>query len=305
MSALWTAHDAAVAVGAPRLREAAWSADGVSIDSRNIAPRDLFVALKGPRFDGHDFVEAALSSGAAAAMVDRALPSVDPARLLAVPDTQVGLEALAVAARGRCKGRIVAVTGSVGKTGTKEALAKVLGEQGPTHASAGNLNNQIGTPLSLARLPADARFGVFELGMNHAGEIAPLSRMVRPHVAIITTVEAVHLEYFAGIEGIADAKAEIFEGMDGDGTAILPRDNPPISRGSRALRRAVLDRYGASARITKAPRRASFRRRCGPTVRRAEADDFGPPRRVHSAIAGAASDSERAGGSAGRRRRRW
>jgi UDP-N-acetylmuramoyl-tripeptide--D-alanyl-D-alanine ligase len=236
MSALWTARDAAAATGAILAAGADWSADGVSIDTRAIARRDLFVALKGPRFDGHDFVAAALSSGAAAAMVDHVLPSVDPARLLAVADTQAGLEALAAAARARSGARVAAVTGSVGKTGTKEALAKVLGEQGPTHASVGNLNNHIGTPLSLARMPAATRFAVFELGMNHAGEISPLSSLVRPNAAIVTTVEAAHLEYFDGVEGIADAKAEIFDGMGPDGTAILNRDNPQFDRLARRAR---------------------------------------------------------------------
>ncbi len=258
MSALWTAEEAARATGAVLAAGADWAADGVSIDTRAIRQRDLFVALKGPRFDGHDFVAGALSDGAAAAMVDRPLPSIDPARLLAVKDTQTGLEALARAARARSKARIAAVTGSVGKTGTKEALAKVLGEQGATHASVGNLNNHIGTPLSLARMPAASRFAVFELGMNHAGEIAPLSRMVRPHAAIITTVEAVHLEYFTGIEGIADAKAEIFDGMDADGAAILNRDNPLFDRLARRARALGLGRVwsfgesGDEARLVSA-----------------------------------------------------
>ncbi|HEX4504658.1 MAG TPA: UDP-N-acetylmuramoylalanyl-D-glutamyl-2,6-diaminopimelate--D-alanyl-D-alanine ligase [Alphaproteobacteria bacterium] len=234
MTAIWTAAEAADATGAKPAPGAGWAASGVSIDTRAVAANDLFVALKGPRFDGHDFVAAALSSGAAAAMVDRPISGADPARLLAVPDTMAGLEALAIAARARSQARIVAVTGSVGKTGTKEALATLLGAQGRTHASTGNLNNQIGMPLSLARMPATAEFGVFEIGMNHAGEIAPLSAMLRPHVAIITNVEAVHLEYFANVEGIADAKAEIFTGLDADGTAILNHDNPHFGRLTQA-----------------------------------------------------------------------
>jgi UDP-N-acetylmuramoyl-tripeptide--D-alanyl-D-alanine ligase len=234
MTALWTAQEAALATGGSIAANADWNVRGVSIDTRTVAPDDLFVALKGPRFDGHDFVESALKDGAAAAMVDRPLPHTDPARLLAVPDTQAGLEALARAARDRSQAKIVAVTGSVGKTGTKEALAALLSAQGTTHASSGNLNNQIGLPLSLARMPAASRFGVFEIGMNHAGEIAPLSAILRPHVAIITTVEAVHLEYFANVEAIADAKAEIFTGLDRDGVAILNRDNPQFARLSAA-----------------------------------------------------------------------
>ena len=230
MTALWTAGEAALATGGTVAADSSWIAHGVSIDTRAVVPHDLFVALKGPRFDGHDFVETALSSGAAAAMVDRPMPNADPARLLAVPDTQAGLESLALAARARSAAKIVAVTGSVGKTGTKEALAAVLATQGATHASTGNLNNQIGMPLSLARMPAATAFGVFEIGMNHAGEIAPLSAMLRPHAAIITNVEAVHLEYFADVGAIADAKAEIFAGMDSQGTAILNRDNPHFAR---------------------------------------------------------------------------
>jgi UDP-N-acetylmuramoyl-tripeptide--D-alanyl-D-alanine ligase len=230
MTALWTAAEAAIATGATPVPGANWTARGVSIDTRAVAPADLFVALKGPRFDGHDFVAAALSSGAAAAMVDRPMPGADQTRLLAVPYTMAGLEALAVAARARSNAKIVAVTGSVGKTGTKEALAALLTAQGPTHASSGNLNNQIGMPLSLARMPATAAFGIFEIGMNHAGEIAPLSAMLRPHVAIVTNVEAVHLEFFPNVEAIADAKAEIFAGLDSDGVAVLNRDNPHFAR---------------------------------------------------------------------------
>jgi UDP-N-acetylmuramoyl-tripeptide--D-alanyl-D-alanine ligase len=230
VTALWTAAEAAIATGATPAPGAGWSASGVSIDTRAVAANDLFVALKGSRFDGHDFVTAALSGGAAAAMVDRPVSGADPARLLAVPDTMAGLAALAAAARARSTAKIVAVTGSVGKTGTKEALASLLGAQGRTHASTGNLNNHIGMPLSLARMPAAVEFGVFEVGMNHAGEIAPLSAMLRPHVAVITNVEAVHLEHFPNVEAIADAKAEIFTGLNADGTAILNRDNPHFAR---------------------------------------------------------------------------
>jgi UDP-N-acetylmuramoyl-tripeptide--D-alanyl-D-alanine ligase len=259
MTALWTAAEATVATGARPTPGAAWTASGISIDTRAVAVNDLFVALKGPRFDGHDFVTAALSNGAAAAMVDRPISGADPARLLAVPNTMAGLEALAIAARSRSKSRIVAVTGSVGKTGTKEALATLLGGLGRTHASTGNLNNQIGMPLSLARMPASAEFGVFEIGMNHAGEIAPLSAMLRPHVAVITNVEAVHLEYFPNVEAIADAKAEIFTGLDADGTAILNRDNPYFAHLAEAAKARGIGRIwgfgeaaGAEGRLLSA-----------------------------------------------------
>ena len=219
--ALWTSAEAAAATGGRNSGN--WVASGVSIDSRSIDYGELFIALRGPNFDGHDFVAAAFKAGAAAALVERDLSVGAP--LLIVDDTLAGLSKLAAAARRRVGAGIVAVTGSVGKTGTKEALKAVLAEQGSTHASGGSLNNQWGVPLSVARMPADAAFGVFEIGMNHAGEITPLVRLVRPHVAVITTVEAVHLEFFDSIRAIADAKAEIFLGLEPGGTAVLNRDN--------------------------------------------------------------------------------
>jgi UDP-N-acetylmuramoyl-tripeptide--D-alanyl-D-alanine ligase len=223
--ALWTASEAAAATGGRAPLD--WVASGVSIDSRNVDYGDLFVALKGPRFDGHDFAAAALAAGAAAAMVSRipeGLPAGAP--LLVVDDTLAALSRLAGAARQRAAARIIAVTGSVGKTGTKEALRLCLGEQGATHASEGSFNNLWGVPLSLARMPAQTQYGVFEIGMNHAGEITPLTRLVRPHVTVITTVEAVHMEHFPTVRAIADAKAEIFLGLEPGGAAVLNRDNP-------------------------------------------------------------------------------
>ena len=264
MTALWTAAEAVIATGATPVPGANWTARGVSIDTRAVAPADLFVALKGPRFDGHDFVAAALSNGAAAAMVDRPMPDADQTRLLAVSDTMAGLEALAIGARARSHAKIIAVTGSVGKTGTKEALAALLSAQGPTHASSGNLNNQIGMPLSLARMPTTTQFGVFEIGMNHAGEIAPLSAMLRPHVAIITNVEAVHLEHFPDVEAIADAKAEIFTGLDADGVAILNSDNCHFARLAAAAKARGVGKVwgfgeaaGAEGRLVSADLEAS------------------------------------------------
>ena len=196
-----------------------------SIRARS-APGDLFVAIRGPRLDGHDFLDQAFANGAAAALVSR-IPrgQGDAHPLMIVEDTYSGLKQLACAARRRARAKCVAVTGSVGKTSTKEALAAALAPSGPVAATYGNLNNLWGVPLSLARMPAHAAFGVFEIGMNHAGEITPLVRMVRPEVAIITTVEAVHLEFFDSVEGIAHAKAEIFDGLRPDGTAVLNRDN--------------------------------------------------------------------------------
>lgn len=230
---LWTAEEAAAATdGAlPVGGGARWTAHGVTIDSRSIQPGDLFVALAGEKTDGHQFVEAALKAGAAAAVVSRPVPGLgSDAPLLTVADTTDALAALGSFARLRSTARIAAVTGSVGKTGTKEALRQILSDQGPTTATIGNLNNHYGVPLSLARLPSSSRFGVFEVGMNHAGEIAPLSTRIKPHVALISSVDAVHLEFFESVEGIADAKAEIFAGMGPSGTAVLPRDNPHFPR---------------------------------------------------------------------------
>ncbi len=232
---LWTAEQAMAATGGAC--DASFQAHGVSIDSRSTEPGDLFVALRGPHFDGHDFVAAALARGAAAAVVDRAPADVGAgAPLVKVGDTFAALNDLGAAARARGRARIAAVTGSVGKTGTKEALRLVLSRQGRTAASAGSLNNHWGLPLSLARMAGDERFGVFEMGMNHPGEIAPLSLLARPHVALIVNVEAVHSAFFGGIEDIADAKAEIFTGLETGGIAVLNRDNRQYGRLAAAAR---------------------------------------------------------------------
>ena len=226
---LWTSAEAAAATGghAPE----PWSASGISIDSRSVEEGDLFVALAGPNHDGHDFVEAAFERAAAAAMVSRRPERRTPgAPLLLVVDTFEGLRTLAARACERSAARIVAITGSVGKTGTKELLAGALAGCSPTHASAGNLNNHIGVPLSLARLPQGAAYGVFEVGMNHPGEIAPLSRLIHPHVALITTIAPAHTEAFSGLDAVADEKAEIFRGLRQGGTAVLNRDNAYFAR---------------------------------------------------------------------------
>lgn len=235
MTALWNAIEAAAATRG-RITTP-WTATGVSIDTRTLAPGDIFVALKGPNFDGHDFCFEALEKGAAALLVDRipiGLPAQAP--ILEVPDVMRGLTDLATTARARSAAKAIGVTGSVGKTGTKEALRLVLSRQGATHATEGNLNNHWGLPLTLARLPRDAAFAVLEMGMNHPGEITPLSVLARPHVAVITTVEAVHSAFFASTEQIADAKAEIFAGMATGGTAVLNRDNPHFERLAAAAR---------------------------------------------------------------------
>jgi len=226
---LWTADEAVKATGGHATSE--WTARRVSIDSRTAQSGDLFVALNGPHFDGHDFIAGALKGGASAAVVHRMTETLSgDAPLLLFNDTMLALEAVGNAARARTKAKFIAVTGSVGKTSTKEALRLALATAGNTYATTGNLNNQWGVPLSLANMPRNSRFGVFELGMNHAGEIGPLSRQVRPEIAIVTTVAPAHLEFFASVEAIADAKAEIFEGMPKDGIAILNRDDGHFAR---------------------------------------------------------------------------
>ena len=241
MTALWIASDIVAATGGKATRD--FRAAGVSIDSRTVMPGDLFIALEGPNFDGHDFVANAFANGAAAALVAR-IPSglAADAPLLVVADTLAALTALGRAARQRSVARIVAVTGSVGKTGTKEALRLALSGQGLTHASVGSFNNQWGVPLSLARMPREAAFGIFELGMNHEGELAALSPIARPHVALITTIEAVHLGYFPSLEAIADAKAEIFDGIEPGGAAVLNRDNTYFVRLAKAAERRGITR---------------------------------------------------------------
>ncbi len=236
-SYLWTSASAMSATGGRAKSD--WHADGISIDSRTVQSDDMFVAIRGPKFDGHDFAADAIAAGAAVAVVSHRPDAVTgEAPLLEVKDTTQALEDLGRAARRRTAARIIAVTGSVGKTGTKEALRFVLEDQGSITASQGSLNNHWGVPLSLARMSADAAFGVFELGMNRPGEIGPLSRMVRPHVAVITNVESVHSAYFKSIEEIADAKAEIFQGLEADGVAVINRDNAMFDRLRKAAEAA-------------------------------------------------------------------
>jgi UDP-N-acetylmuramoyl-tripeptide--D-alanyl-D-alanine ligase len=239
MTALWTISDMAAAMRADKSGALPPDVNGISIDSRGIGRGDAFFALTDAR-DGHDFVDAALKAGAGVAVVARAKRDQFPADapLLLVDDVLEGLRDLARAARRRTQAKIIAVTGSVGKTGTKEALRLALSADGETHASAASYNNHWGVPLSLARCPADVKYAVFEIGMNHAGEITPLTQLVRPHVAIVTTVEAVHLEYFGSIEKIADAKAEIFTGVEPGGAAVINRDNSQYGRLAAAAKAA-------------------------------------------------------------------
>lgn len=217
---LWRADELAAAIGAPE--EAGFAASGVSIDTRSLQPEDLFVALAGER-DGHDFVAEALAKGAAGAMVSRDV-SVE-GRFLRVDDTLAGLNRLGAYARARSAAKIVAVTGSVGKTTTKEMLRRALAGFGAVHAADASFNNHIGVPLTLARLPRGAEFAVLELGMNHPGEIAPLARLARPHVAVITAIERAHIGLMGSLAAIAAEKATIFLGLIPGGTAVLPADS--------------------------------------------------------------------------------
>lgn len=233
---LWTLDALAAAVQG-RVRGApAQAITGISIDSRTLKMGEAFFAIRGDRVDGHDYVVKAHAAGAGVAVVAEArLAHMPPeAPLVVVDDVLEALCRLARAARTRSNAKIVAVTGSVGKTSSKEMLRLALSQSGETHASAASYNNHWGVPLSLARLPQAARYGVFELGMNHPGELTPLSKMVEPHIALITTIEPVHIEYFSGIEAITDAKAEIFAGLASGGVAVLNRDNAQFERLAQA-----------------------------------------------------------------------
>jgi UDP-N-acetylmuramoyl-tripeptide--D-alanyl-D-alanine ligase len=228
---LWTAGELAAATGGRARGD--WSVAGVAIDSRAVAPGELFIALRGPNHDGHDFVAKAVERGAAA-LVHRVPHGLAPeARLVVVDDTMQALTALGQAARARSRARHAAITGSVGKTGTKEALRLALSAQAPTHASAASHNNQWGVPLSLARQPREAAYGIYELGMNAPGEIATLVRLVRPQVAMITAIAPAHLGFFPSVAAIAAAKGEIFGGLEPEGVAVLNRDDAHFTQLAR------------------------------------------------------------------------
>jgi UDP-N-acetylmuramoyl-tripeptide--D-alanyl-D-alanine ligase len=226
MTALWTSDELAHVLDGPA--SAQFECNGVAFDSREIGPSDLFFALKGEQSDGHHFAAGAFANGAAGAIVSE--PVEGPH--IRVADTMKALEHLGIAARSRVDATIIGVTGSAGKTGTKEALYASLDRAsfGKAHRSVKSYNNHVGVPLSLSRMPSDTRFGVFEMGMNHAGELSALTQFVRPHIAIITTVAPAHIEHFGDETAIADAKGEIFEGLVAGGTAIIPRDNAHYSR---------------------------------------------------------------------------
>ena len=236
---LWSSSEAEAATLGTASR--AFEVNGLSIDTRTIKPGDLFVALKGDNRDGHDFVRAAFEAKAGAALVTHKPEAVD-GPLLTVAHTQRGLEDLARAARARSNAKIVAVTGSAGKTTTKEILRIALNALGRTHASAASYNNHWGVPLSLAALPRDAEYGVFEVGMNHFGELRNLVGFVKPHVALITTIAPAHLEFFGNCESIADAKSEIFEGLLPGGAALIPADSPYAERLTARARQAQVSR---------------------------------------------------------------
>ncbi|WP_022704093.1 UDP-N-acetylmuramoyl-tripeptide--D-alanyl-D-alanine ligase [Pseudorhodobacter ferrugineus] len=247
MTPLWTSQAAIAATGGQTATD--WQATGVSIDTRTLQKGDLFVALTDIR-DGHDFVAAALEKGAAAALVTH-IPKGVPADapLLIVPNVLRALEALGTAARARTQARVIGVTGSVGKTSTKEMLRAAFAGQAKLHAAEASYNNHWGVPLTLARMPADTGIAVVEIGMNHPGEIAPLSIMAKPHVVIITTVAAAHLEAFDNLAGIAAEKASIIDGLVEGGTAILPADLEvtPILTAKASLAGVTTVLFGAHA----------------------------------------------------------
>ena len=257
MTALWTTDAMATATAAARQGVLPPSVSGISIDSRSIEPGEAFFAIQGDNRDGHQFVTAALAGKAGLAVVaaDRRDQFPADAPLLVVPDVLAALRDLAGAARLRTHAKVIGVTGSVGKTSTKEALRLALAKDGETHASVASYNNHWGVPLSLARCPASARYVVLEMGMNHAGEIAPLSRLARPDVVLITTIAPVHLEFFGSLTKIADAKAEIFLGLKWDGVAILNRDIPQFAHLQRHASEAGVSRVVSFGEHAKADAR--------------------------------------------------
>ena len=255
--ALWTPEELVAATGGHIEGQIIAALNGVSIDTRTVAPGDIFVAIQGEKRDGHDFVATALQAGAGLAVVSRvndAMRAAGPL-LVVAGDPLRGLENIGRAARARSHAQIAGVTGSVGKTSTKEMLRVALGASGLTHASAASYNNHWGVPLTLARMPRATAYGVFEIGMNHAGEITPLSGFVRPHVAVVTAIAASHLGFFASLDEIADAKAEIFSGLLPGGHALINRDT------------AYYDRLAAAARAVGVANILSFGRHRHASVR--------------------------------------
>jgi UDP-N-acetylmuramoyl-tripeptide--D-alanyl-D-alanine ligase len=251
VTALWTGAEIAQATGGTL--SAAFEVGGVAFDSREVTDSDLFVAMKGEATDGHKFLDRAFAAGASGAIVGE--PIMEPH--VRVADTTAALNDLGRAGRARSAGKVIGVTGSVGKTGTKEALFAALDRfvPGRAHRSLKSYNNHTGVPLSLARMPRDTRFGIFEMGMNHAGELAALTRLVRPHVAIVTAIAPAHREFFPSEEAIADAKGEVFEGLEPGGTAIIPHDSPHRER-LRAAAASTAERVWTFGRSEEADIRA-------------------------------------------------
>ncbi|ESY68463.1 MULTISPECIES: UDP-N-acetylmuramoylalanyl-D-glutamyl-2,6-diaminopimelate--D-alanyl-D-alanine ligase [Mesorhizobium] len=256
MTLLWTSEALVAAMDGRPLGPMPEGISGISIDSRSLQPGDAFFAIKGEAMDGHDFATAAIKAGAGVLVVaEGKLPSLGrlTAPIVVVEDVLVALEKLGVAARARSRAKIIAVTGSAGKTTTKEALRHVLSAVGKVHASAQSFNNHWGVPLTLARMPVDCDYAVFEIGMNHPDEIRPLVKMVRPHVAIVTMIAAAHLGFFRNLDEIAKAKAEIFEGIEPDGAAILNRDDARFKLLDKMAHAAGVEHvygFGENARST-------------------------------------------------------
>jgi UDP-N-acetylmuramoyl-tripeptide--D-alanyl-D-alanine ligase len=256
MNWLWSADALVTATGGRPIGAMPSGITGISIDSRTLKPGEVFFAIKGEAMDGHDFATAAIKAGAGVLVVaESKLPALGrlTAPMIVVPDVLAALEKLGVAARARSAAKVVAVTGSVGKTTTKEALRHVLSSVGKVHASAASFNNHWGVPLTLARMPEDCDYAVFEIGMNHPDEIRPLVKMVRPHVAIVTAIAAAHLGFFRNLDEIAHAKAEIFEGLEPGGAALLNRDDPRSKLLEKLARAAGVEHiygFGQTARST-------------------------------------------------------
>ena len=255
MTFLWTSQEMIEAMAGRPFGTLPAGITGISIDSRTVAPGEAFFAIKGDRVDGHDFASLAVANGASLLVVAEAkLPALGrlTVPMIVVDDVLGALQQLALAARDRSSATIIAVTGSVGKTTTKEMLRLALEPSGNVHAAVASFNNHWGVPLTLARMPVDTRYGVFEIGMNHPGEIGPLSRMVRPGLAIITTLAPAHLGNFTGIEEIAAAKAEIFEGVAPGGDVILNRDNSQFDFLEQAAQAAGIDNIHSFGQHAKA-----------------------------------------------------
>src|SRR5690606_23531812 len=265
---LWKSDDMVEAMGGRPFGNLPAGITGISIDSRSLKPGEAFFAIKGEQFDGHDFVTAAMAAGAGLIVVaEHRLPAFGNSKvpMIVVEDVIEALIKLGIASRARSKAQIIAVTGSVGKTTTKEALRHVLSEVGKVHASAASFNNHWGVPLTLARMPADTDYGVFEIGMNHHDEIRPLVKMVRPHIALITLIAPAHLGHFANLEEIATAKSEVFEGIVPGGYALLNRDDKRYRQLEELAQKAGVEHiysFGANAQADYRLRDVKLRPDC-------------------------------------------